>query len=57
MVAGVVSFAPTYFEHVARQPQLELVEWDDPNEITVVERQLTPAEFEAIRRQLEEAHS
>jgi hypothetical protein len=45
----------TYFEHVAGQPELDVVPWqeEEPGEITVEERALTPEEFEAIRRQIE----
>jgi hypothetical protein len=50
-----MSVAKSYFEHVEGQTELEVVPWDDPEEITVVERQLSPEEFEAIRRRIEEA--
>ena len=51
-----MSVAKSYFEHVEGQTELEVVPWSDPEEITVVERQLTPAEFEAIRKRIEEAN-
>jgi hypothetical protein len=42
-------------ELVARSREMEVIPWEDPEEITVVERQLDPAEFEAIRKRIEEA--
>jgi hypothetical protein len=43
----------TYFEYIERKPQLDMIEWEDPEEITVVERKLEPDQYEAILRQLE----
>ena len=55
MVAGVMSVAKSYFDFVSRETNLELVPWDDPEEITVIERQITPEEFERIRQMFEVA--
>jgi hypothetical protein len=52
MVATMTA-APSYFEHNARQPEVDVIPWTDPEEITVVERQLTPEEFERIRQLFE----
>jgi hypothetical protein len=50
-----MNIAPSYFEHVEgkTQPDLEVIPWEDPTEITVVERELTPEEFERIRQRFE----
>jgi hypothetical protein len=50
-----VSTAPSYFEHNAGQPQLDVVEFEHPEEITVRIVTLTPERAEQIRRQIEEA--
>lgn len=46
--------AQSYFEHMAGQkPQLDVVEWEDPEEITVRIVSLTPERAEEIRQQIE----
>lgn len=45
--------APSYFEHVEGQPQLDVVPWEDPEEITVIERALTQEEVDRMRAQFE----
>lgn len=51
--------APSYFEHVEgrRAPVPDLVEWEDPTEITVRIVELTPERVEEIRRQIAEKGS
>jgi hypothetical protein len=48
--------APSYFEHVDQaRREFDLVEWEDPEEITVRITALTDEEAEAMRRMCEEA--
>jgi hypothetical protein len=45
--------APTYFEHVDKaRREFDLVEWEDPEEITVRIVALTPERVDEIRRQI-----
>jgi DNA-directed RNA polymerase subunit F len=56
MVAGMThpAEARSYFEHLdAARREFDLVEWEDPEEITVRIVALTPERADEIRRQIE----
>ena len=50
--------APSYFEHNEGQrvARPEMIEWEEPGEITVKIVTLTPERAEQIRKQIEEAN-
>ncbi len=48
-----MSRAPSYFEHVEGRPQLDVIEWPDPEAITVIEHNPSEEELQRIRERLE----